>query len=595
MKSIFSILTILFLSNLIFGQTTSIPDANLKQESDKHISLHNITPEKFILPSKNEGGQTTVTFINELKEEVFLNWIHFDGNSISYKKIKPGEQCIQQTYIGHYWLISENKENGKVIAGFRAIKENATAIINENVPKPSEFKHKESIEKPHTISSSNDISDVIDSINLEINNGEYGLIDRFMVIQNEELLADFKYEQDYESIAQKYDTTNHQYNYNHPSWHPYYKQTELHSLQSVTKSITSILLGIAFDSNQDYSVNTKAMPLFKNYDIKLLDKRKMDITIEDLLTMRSGLKWNEDDYTDPLNDCNLMESSNEWIKYVLNQPTDTISGTRFEYNSGASVLLGKIVRIITGKRIDKWAEEKLFEPLGITDYYWKETPDREIDTEGGLYLKAEDLAKIGSLFLNKGKWNDKQIVSESWVTASISPTVKDIGYGYQWWIPEHANGKTKIFAGNGYGGQFLMMSREYNLIIVFNGWNINDKPKKSTWRVLQDRILSVLRLSEEYAIVERLLKEEQRLNRTMTNEEISQLIGNYGDIQINVENNILVQIFEGKEYPMINIGMDIFKIKDYPDYYLHFLRKDGKVIGCEDVQKRGVTLTYLIK
>ena len=362
-------------------------------------------------------------------------------------------------------------------------------------------KDKESIKKGHAVSSPNVILAVIDSINSEINNGEYGLIDRFMVVQNEELLADFKYEQDYESIAQKYDTTNHQYNYNHPNWHPYYKQTELHTLQSVTKSVTSILLGIALDLNEDYNVETKAMPFFKGYAVKSQDKRKNNITIEDLLTMRSGLKWNEDDYTNPLNDCDLMESSNEWITYVLNKPTDTIPGTRFEYNSGASVLLGKIVRIITGKRIEKWAEEKLFKPLGISDYYWKETPDGEIDTEGGLYLKAEDLAKIGSLFLNRGKWNDKQIVSESWVTASISPVVNDvnpnnkskIGYGYQWWIPEHTNGRSNVFAGNGFGGQFLMMAPEYNLIVLFNGWNINDKAEKSTWSVLHDRIIPALR------------------------------------------------------------------------------------------------------
>ncbi len=362
-------------------------------------------------------------------------------------------------------------------------------------------KDKESIKKGHAVSSPNVILAVIDSINSEINNGEYGLIDRFMVVQNEELLADFKYEQDYESIAQKYDTTNHQYNYNHPNWHPYYKQTELHTLQSVTKSVTSILLGIALDLNEDYNVETKAMPFFKGYAVKSQDKRKNNITIEDLLTMRSGLKWSEDDYTNPLNDCDLMESSNEWITYVLNKPTDTIPGTRFEYNSGASVLLGKIVRIITGKRIEKWAEEKLFKPLGISDYYWKETPDGEIDTEGGLYLKAEDLAKIGSLFLNRGKWNDKQIVSESWVTASISPVVNDvnpnnkskIGYGYQWWIPEHTNGRSNVFAGNGFGGQFLMMAPEYNLIVLFNGWNINDKAEKSTWSVLHDRIIPALR------------------------------------------------------------------------------------------------------
>ena len=362
-------------------------------------------------------------------------------------------------------------------------------------------KDKEAIKKPQPVASPNVLSTVIDSINLEINNGSYGLIDRFMVIQNEELLADFKYVQDYESIAKKYDTTNHQYNYNHPNWHPYYEQTELHTLQSVTKSVTSILLGIAFDSKEGYNVNTKVMPMFTDYDIEAPDKRKNAITIEDLLTMRSGLKWQEGDYTDLSDDCIAMEASNEWIKYVLNKPTDTLPGTRFEYNSGASVLLGKIVRIITGKRIDKWAEEKLFEPLGITDYYWKKTPNGEIDTEGGLYLKAEDLAKLGALFLNKGKWQNQQIVSESWVTASISPIVNDVnpdndskvGYGYQWWIPEHSNGKSNIFAGNGYGGQFLMVVPEYNLIVVFNGWNINDKPEKFTWSVLQDRIIPVLK------------------------------------------------------------------------------------------------------
>ncbi len=360
---------------------------------------------------------------------------------------------------------------------------------------------KAATEKSDHSTSLNDISTVIDSIHSEINNGEYGLIDRFMVIQNEEVLADFKYEQDYESIAQEYDTTNYQYNYNHPDWHPYYKQTELHSLQSVTKSITSILLGIALDMNDDYTVNTSVMPLFKNYTIESLDNRKNDMEIQDLLTMRSGLKWNEEsEYTDLSNDCILLEASDDWIKYVLDKPMDTIPGTKFVYNSGASVLLGKIVRIISGKRIDKWAEEKLFGPLGITDYYWKETPNGEMDTEGGLYLKAEDLAKIGTLILNKGKWKGNQIVSETWVTASTSPIVSDVetenksgvGYGYQWWIPQQMNGETKTIAGNGYGGQFLMLAPEYDLILVFNGWNINGDPEKATWNVLRDRIMPIL-------------------------------------------------------------------------------------------------------
>ncbi len=364
-------------------------------------------------------------------------------------------------------------------------------------------KNKEPNKNTHKETSQNDLSAVIDSINSEIIDGDYGLIDRFMVIQNDELLADYNYEQDYETIVQKYDTTNHQYNFNSIVWHPYYKKSGLHTLQSVTKSITSILFGIALDLNKEYDVSNKAMPLLNDTDIVLKDERKQNITIENLLTMRSGLQWNEEtDHNDTKNDCFLLESSDNWIEYVLSKPMDTIPGTRFVYNGGGTVLLGKIIRSITGKRIDNWAEEKLFEPLGITDFYWKETPDGEIDTEGGLYLKAEDLAKIGSLFLNKGKWNDKQIVSESWVTTSTSPLIKDVkpewrpdmGYGYQWWIPEYtSDGKTSIYAGNGYGGQYLMIAPEYNLIIIFNGWNIDNEPEKSTWRVLQDRIIPTLK------------------------------------------------------------------------------------------------------
>lgn len=364
-------------------------------------------------------------------------------------------------------------------------------------------KDKESIIDTQKETSQNNLLAVIDSIDSEINNGDYGLIDRFMVIKNDELLANFKYEQDYETIVQKYDTTDHQYNFNNTDWHPYFKKSELHTLQSVTKSITSILLGIALDLNADYNVDNRAIPLLTGYNTDFLDNRKQNISIEDLLTMRSGLQWNEEtDHNDHTNDCFLLESSDNWIEYVLSKPMDTIPGTRFVYNGGGTVLLGKIIRTITGKRIDHWAEEKLFDPLGIADYYWKETPNGEIDTEGGLYLKAEDLAKIGSLFLNKGKWNGKQIVSESWVTTSTSPLLKNVkpewrsvtGYGYQWWIPEYTDtGKTNIYSANGYGGQYLMIAPEYNLIIVFNGWNINEEPEKSTYRALQDRIIPALK------------------------------------------------------------------------------------------------------
>jgi CubicO group peptidase (beta-lactamase class C family) len=334
---------------------------------------------------------------------------------------------------------------------------------------------------------------VIDSIHQEIQNGDYGLIDHFLLMRNGKIVADYHYDQDYETISKNYDTTRHQYNYDHPDWHPYYNNTSLHSLQSVSKSVTSLLLGIAMDEGLVMDLDSAIAPLFDDYSFDA-DDRKKSITLKNLLTMQSGILWDESSsYADNQeNNCTVMELTDDWIQYVLDRPMDTIPGTKFVYNSGITVLLGKIVRIATGKRIDKWAEEKLFGPLGITEYYWKETPKGEIDTEGGLYLSAYDLAKIGYLMMNKGAWDNKQIVSEKWVEESIRPSVQfneQRGYGYQWWVPEYENEQTKIFAGNGYGGQFIMMAEEYDMLVVFNGWNIHGRADKSTWRALQDRIL----------------------------------------------------------------------------------------------------------
>lgn len=337
---------------------------------------------------------------------------------------------------------------------------------------------------------------VIDSIHNEITEGRYGLIDHFLLIRHGKIVADYSYSQDYQSIVQKYDTTNHQYNYDHPDWHPFYKGTELHTLQSVTKSFNSTLLGIALSENNISDINMKVSSFFNNYRIDPSDTGKNDITLEDLLTMRSGIEWNESTYGES-DDCIVMEKTDDWIQYVLDKPMDTIPGIVFEYNSGVSVLIGKIVNILSGKPVDKYAEEVLFKPLGITDYFWKKTPLGELDTEGGFYLSAQDLARFGYLFLHNGKWGDNQIVPEEWVTTATSPVVEHTnpsdqssrGYGYQWWVLEQSNGESEIFAGLGYGGQFLMLVPKHDLILVFNGWNIHDTPEKSSFSVLKERIL----------------------------------------------------------------------------------------------------------
>ncbi|MHC4993063.1 MAG: serine hydrolase domain-containing protein [Planctomycetota bacterium] len=330
----------------------------------------------------------------------------------------------------------------------------------------------------------------IAALTADIEAGKYGLVDHFLLIRHGRVVSDRHFVQDYETIAAQHDSANHQYNYDHPDWHPYYADTKLHTLQSVTKSITSICIGIAPE-----------MSFFRSYDPDMSDPRRRDMTLEDMLTMRSGIDWNEMiSYDDEANSCIQLEASDEWIRFVLDRPMREDPGTRFDYNSGVSVLLGKIVRVATGKRIDEYAREKLFTPLGIDEFYWKITPDGEADTEGGLYLSAHDLARIAYLFLRKGEWNGKRIVSEAWVEASVRPHVTLGGngrparaYGYQWWVPQHADGRPTVYQGSGYGGQFPIVVPHLDLVVVFNAWNIHDRPKLSTQAAVGDIIIPATR------------------------------------------------------------------------------------------------------
>ena len=340
----------------------------------------------------------------------------------------------------------------------------------------------------------------------DIDAGRYGLIDRFLLIRNGHVIADHGWDHSarYDSLLlEQPDTALHQYNYDHPAWHPWYRDTDLHSLQSVTKSVLSVAFGIAVDAGHIAGAHAPAWPLLEAHGADPSEPRRAATTLEDFLTMRSGMEWARpgQGYDDETHPTVVLEASDDWIGYAASQPITTDPGVRFDYNDGVSVLLGKVVREATGQRLDAWAEERLFGPIGIDDYYWKTTPLGETDSEGGLYLATDDLARIGYLMLRGGEWDGRQVVSREWVEASTSPVVADIapesdlsdmGYGYQWWVPEHEGGSTRIFAANGYGGQFMHVVPEHDLISVFNGWTLHEAPEMSSWAAMQERILPAL-------------------------------------------------------------------------------------------------------
>ncbi len=313
---------------------------------------------------------------------------------------------------------------------------------------------------------------------------EFGNIDSMLVIRNGRIVYEKHYKRDYNDLNDGLGQEPGLYNYHDPDWHPYHQRGELHTMQSVTKSVTSALIGIALGRGEIAGLDVPVLDFLDDYEIANVDEWKRSMTLRDLLTMRAGIAWDEDTlpYTDPANSCAGMENSDDWIQFVTDQPMSCQPGTVFNYNSGASMLLSQIIRKSTGKHVDEYAEEHLFGPLGITNYAWKKTPTGHPDTEGGLYLTARDLAKIGALYLMDGVWNQARVLPEGWVGASVERIVLDtgwigLGYGYQWWlVPWGPNSDYDAYAAIGFGGQRMFVVPELNLIAVFTGWNIDEIP-----------------------------------------------------------------------------------------------------------------------
>ena len=322
---------------------------------------------------------------------------------------------------------------------------------------------------------------VLEAFHQELAAGKHGYVDGMLVIRHGRVVFERSYSHDYKSLfVGKGDPG--MYNYYDPDWHPYHHKSPLHTLQSVSKSMTSTLIGIAKQEGALADLDAKALPLFEGFRTKKDDSRWQSITLRHLLTMTSGIEWVETTvtYTDPKNSCASMEGSANWVQFVLDRNMAAEPGKTFVYNSGVTELLGQILRKITGKDPDDYAREHLFGPLGIETWYWKKTPTGLPDMEGGLYLTPRDLAKIGYLYLNDGVWEGKRILPEGWVAAATAPVVsasQDRKYGFQWWLLPYQGKKASLAAAAlGYGGQFLFVVPEYDLVAVFTGWNIYEGP-----------------------------------------------------------------------------------------------------------------------
>ena len=242
---------------------------------------------------------------------------------------------------------------------------------------------------------------------------------------------------------------------------------------SVSKSVTSALIGIAFDKGYINSLDEFVLDYFPDYDIANPSPQKDAMTIWHLLTMTTGLDWAEYyPYADPRNPYNTWKASEDHVGFVLNRTMVAAPGTTFNYNTGASHLLSAIIQRATNMSTVDFANQYLFGPLSIEESFWVEDPQGVAGGGDNLYLRPRDMAKIGYLFLNKGNWEGKQIISENWVRTSTSVFVNlggELDYGYQWWI----DADDDLYRALGYGGQQINVFHAQDLIVVFTGMNLD--------------------------------------------------------------------------------------------------------------------------
>lgn len=341
---------------------------------------------------------------------------------------------------------------------------------------------------------------------LDIAGGKLPMTDSFRVFRCGTEVFARQYKHDYGHIYAKEAKTRGplnarltgRYNYYDTEWHPFYHGTNLHSMQSISKTVTSIVFGVAI-TRGDFkaSLDTPVLRYFDVLKVKNVDDRKRRLTIENLLTMTSGMNSEElyypSDSDAPDNEYVHMEASDDWVQYAIDEPLVEEPGKNFVYSSAGVELLAYIFQKETGQDMDAYAEKYLFGPLGIK-HQWKRDYAGTVDAEGGLYLSDEDLAKIGFLYLNNGLWDGKQIVEADWVKQSVAPhvpmpyTVKRgrLQYGFTWWLyPVNGEYSWQAF---GMGGQQLLVFPQQDLIIVFTGWDLRNEGGDLT--VLLPRLLT---------------------------------------------------------------------------------------------------------
>ncbi|WP_321503918.1 serine hydrolase [Breoghania sp.] len=250
----------------------------------------------------------------------------------------------------------------------------------------------------------------------------------------------------------------------------------LHDLRSVTKSVVGLLYGIALSEGKVASPDAPLYAQFPEYADLMNEPGRNRILVRHALSMQMGLEWNENlPYSDPRNSEIAMENAPDRYRYVLERPIREAPGGSWIYSGGSVALVGKLIEKGTGMKLDAYAAKVLFEPLGIDSYEWISGKDGEPSAASGLRLTLPELAKIGQLVADGGKFEEKQIIPAEWLDVSFKPRAKvddRTRYGYLWYLAGGDARTIAIAVGN--GGQRLTVQPQVGLVVASFAGRYND-------------------------------------------------------------------------------------------------------------------------
>lgn len=266
-----------------------------------------------------------------------------------------------------------------------------------------------------------------------------------------------------------------------------YSRDSLHTLKSISKSVTGLLAGIAIDKGKIPSLESKMMDFLPNYQSYRRPEHEQ-ITIHHMLSMTAGIQWQESNvpYGTDANDETMMYRQEDWFPYVLQKPVVEQAGSKFEYNGGIANLLAQVIKNASGISADSFAEKYLFQPLGIRPYYWHKSRHTDyVSAAAGLHLRPRDMAKLGLLYLNKGKWKNKQVISKSFMEKTMRVQIKGqelgpfmVHYGYMGLVAYplvEMPGLEESYVASGNGGQIIWVMPKLDMAVIITGSNFNNE------------------------------------------------------------------------------------------------------------------------